>query len=210
MCDRVEIFEKYAEEYDGWFDKHRFAYESEIVALKMCVPKDGKGMEIGVGTGRFAVPLGVKIGVEPAKAMADIARRRGVKVIEAKGEELPFDDNVFDYVLIIVTICFVEDVWQVLKEAKRVVKPSGYVIIGMIDKDSFLGRWYMKRKHKSKFYRYAKFYSTEEVMGWLNELGFKELQVWQTIFELPERMTQVAQVKPGYGEGGFVVIRAVK
>jgi len=50
MCDGVKIFEKYAEEYDGWFDRHRFAYESEIVALKMCVPKDGKdGDRCGYG-----------------------------------------------------------------------------------------------------------------------------------------------------------------
>ncbi|MHC1635338.1 MAG: class I SAM-dependent methyltransferase [Candidatus Methanospirareceae archaeon] len=88
----IEIFERYAQEYDEWFDANRFAYESEIQALKKFIPKDSKGLEVGVGTGRFAVPLGVRVGVEPAKAMADIARKRGIEVYEAKAEELPFDD----------------------------------------------------------------------------------------------------------------------
>jgi len=53
------------------------------------------GLEVGVSTGRFAVPLGIRIGVEPANAMAEIARKRGIEVYDAKGEKLPFDDESF-------------------------------------------------------------------------------------------------------------------
>ncbi|NOR48350.1 MAG: methyltransferase domain-containing protein, partial [Methanosarcinaceae archaeon] len=151
----IEIFDKYAKEYDEWFDANRFAYVSEIQALKKFVPENSKGLEVGVGTGRFAVPLGIRIGVEPAKAMADISRKRGIEVYEAKAEKLPFDDSSFDFVLIIVTICFVQDPIQALREAKRVLKPGGYIIIGMIDKESFLGKLYESKKKESKFYRHA-------------------------------------------------------
>lgn len=99
-----------------------------------------------MGTGRFAVPLGIRIGVEPAKAMADIAQKRGIEVYKAKAEKLPFDDSSFDFVLIVVTICFVQDPVQALREAKRVLKPGGYIIIGMIDKESFLGKLYESKK----------------------------------------------------------------
>ena len=66
-------------------DQHLPAYEPEIRAVKELVPPSGKGLEIGVGTGQFAALLGVKVGVEPAKAMAAIARKRkrGIKVLDA-------------------------------------------------------------------------------------------------------------------------------
>lgn len=74
----TNVFEESAQEYDEWFERHGFAYQSELAAIKTFIPKEGRGLEIGVGTGRFAVPLGIKVGVEPAKAMAAIARKRGM------------------------------------------------------------------------------------------------------------------------------------
>ncbi|MCW3136769.1 MAG: methyltransferase domain-containing protein [Canidatus Methanoxibalbensis ujae] len=206
----IEIFERYAQEYDEWFDANRFAYESEVQALKKFVPKNSKGLEVGVGTGRFAVPLGIGVGVEPAKAMADIARKRGIEVYEAKAEKLPFDDSSFDFVLIVVTICFVQNPMQALREAKRVLKPGGYIIIGMIDRESFLGKLYESKKKESKFYRHANFYSTRQVLDWLKKLEFEYIKTCQTIFKDPKKITGIEPVKEGYGEGGFVVISAQK
>ena len=88
---KIQIFDELAQEYDKWFDENRFAYESEVLALRKFIPENGKSLEVGVGSGRFAVPLAVQIGVEPAKGMADIARKRGIKVVRAKAEGLPFD-----------------------------------------------------------------------------------------------------------------------
>jgi ubiquinone/menaquinone biosynthesis C-methylase UbiE len=80
--ENIKVFEDAAEKYDQWFDENRHAYETELLALKKFVPKAGNGLEIGVGTGRFAVPLGIRVGVEPAKAMAEVARKRGIEVHE--------------------------------------------------------------------------------------------------------------------------------
>jgi hypothetical protein len=62
-----EPFEKYAQKYDEWFDKNKFAYESELQAIKELLPINKNGIEIGVGSGRFASPLGIKLGVDPSK-----------------------------------------------------------------------------------------------------------------------------------------------
>ncbi|MBO8181603.1 MAG: class I SAM-dependent methyltransferase [Archaeoglobus sp.] len=207
--DSIEVFEKHAQKYDEWFEENKFVYESELLALKKFIP-EGRGLEVGVGTGRFAAPLGIRIGVEPAKAMAEIARKRGIEVYEAKAEMLPFDDFSFDFVLIVVTICFVQDPIQTLKEAKRVLKHGGWVIIGIIDKESFLGKLYEKKKEKSVFYSKAKFYSAREVINWLEELGFKDIRTCQTIFKDPRKVNSIEPVREGYGEGGFVVIAAQK
>lgn len=89
------VFEEAAQEYDDWFVRHELAYRSELAAIKDLIPKEGRGLEIGVGTGRFAGELGIKVGVEPARAMADLARKRGITVHAAYGEELPFKNESF-------------------------------------------------------------------------------------------------------------------
>ena len=207
--DSIKVFEELSLEYDKWFDENRFVYESELKAMKRHLPK-GFGIEIGAGTGRFAVPLGVNIGVEPAKNMAQIARGRGLEVVEAKAEMLPFRKNIFDYALIVVTICFVEDPIKVLEEMKRIIKPKGSLIIGLIDKDSFLGKMYELKKNKSRFYRYAKFYSTEQVINWLKKLGFNYIKTSQTIFKQLDEITNIEPIEDGYGKGGFIVISSLK
>jgi len=62
--NRNNVFDTYTEEYEEWFERHKFAYLSEIEALKKVIPA-GKGLEVGVGTGRFAKPLGIDTGIDP-------------------------------------------------------------------------------------------------------------------------------------------------
>jgi len=202
----LRIFEKSAQEYDSWFDSNKFVYESEVLALKKFVPLTGKGVEVAVGTGKFAIPLGIKIGVEPAEAMADIARKRGIEVYNAIAENLPFDNESFDFVVMVTAICFFQNPIKALQEVRRVLKHSGYIIIGMIDKDSRLGKLYESKKEHSKFYRYAHFYPVNEVLEWLKSLEFGHIKICQTIFKNLKEIKSIEPVKDGYGEGSFVVI----
>jgi ubiquinone/menaquinone biosynthesis C-methylase UbiE len=206
----TDTFEKYAQEYDKWFDENKDVYKSEIMALRDLIPREGVGLEVGVGTGRFATPLGIKMGVEPAKAMADMARKRGIDVHEGRAEALPFDDDSFDFVLMMTTICFLEDPLQALEEAKRVLKPEGHIIIGMIDRDSPLGMSYERKKTTSKFYKYANFHSADEVLNWLRSLNFGHIVTRQTIFKSPDEIDALEPFEEGHGKGAFVAISAQK
>jgi ubiquinone/menaquinone biosynthesis C-methylase UbiE len=80
MKNKIDIFDTYAKEYDKWFDTYLSVYQSELRAVKMLLPHGGRGIEIGVGTGRFSVPFGITVGVEPSRGMAEIARSRGITV----------------------------------------------------------------------------------------------------------------------------------
>jgi ubiquinone/menaquinone biosynthesis C-methylase UbiE len=72
-------FEESAEDYDRWYDQHTAAFAAEVAALKTCLGwAGGRGLEIGVGTGRFAAPLGVSFGIDPSSSMLQLAARRGV------------------------------------------------------------------------------------------------------------------------------------
>ncbi len=208
--NNIEIFERHAAEYDLWFEENEAAYKSEILALRDLIPTNGIGVEVGVGTGRFSGPLGIRIGVEPAKAMADRARRRGIEVHEARAEALHFQDEAFHFVLMVTTICFLEKPLQALAEAKRILRPGGRIIIGMIDPNSPLGKEYERKKARSKFYKYAQFHSVEQVMLWLESLDFDLIATRQTVFKGIKDINAAEPFEEGHGRGAFVAISARK
>jgi ubiquinone/menaquinone biosynthesis C-methylase UbiE len=204
----MNVFEEYALEYDEWFETHQWVYRSEVEAVRRFIPKTGKGVEIGVGTGRFSVPFGIKVGIEPAKAKAEIARKRGISVYESKAENLPFQDNSFDFALMVTTLCFLENSLKALQEIRRILKPAGKVIIGLLDEDSMEGKFYEEKRKESKFYKDARFYSVNQVLDWLKTLNFDNLQTVQTIFKHPDEVQTPEPIEEGFGKGLFVVIFA--
>ncbi len=143
---RIEPFEKHPLQYEQWFDRHKFAYESELQAIRKLLPQRGNGLEIGVGSGRFASSLGIKLGLEPSRKMMEIAQGRGIEVIGGVGESLPFRDSQFDFATMVTTICFLDNVEVAFDEAYRILKPGGCLIIGFIDKDSSIGQ--LSQRHK--------------------------------------------------------------
>jgi ubiquinone/menaquinone biosynthesis C-methylase UbiE len=61
----------------------------------------------------------------------------------------------------VTTICFVDDLKKAFREAFRVLKKEGFIVIGFIDKDSELGKIYRANKNKSRFYKIAEFFSIQ-------------------------------------------------
>jgi len=204
-----EAFETNAPKYDEWFDTNRSAYESELQAVRELLPESKNGVEVGVGSGRFAAPLGIKLGIDPSREMGKLAEKRGIKVIKGVAELLPFDDLQFDFVLMVTTICFLDDVEKAFEEAHRVLKPGGYLIIGFIDAESPVGKLYEKRKDESTFYKDARFYSVKEVVSYMKKAHFRDFNFKQTLSQPGEEL-DISPVKDGYGEGSFVVVRGVK
>jgi len=205
-----EVFDEHAGQYEAWFKRNRFAYESELQAVKALLPESGEGVEIGVGSGRFANPLGIKVGVEPSSKMRGIALSRGIEVVDGVAEKLPFDDAEFDFALMVTIICFLDDVEKALKEAHRILKPGGAIIVGFIDKNSPVGEFYQQYKDESVFYRAASFYSVNEVINHLKKAGFSNFTFTQTIFHKLTEIEEIEPTKEGYGEGSFVVVRGEK
>lgn len=158
------------------------------------MPKRGKGLEIGVGTGRFAVPLGIGTGIDPSKKMIKIARQRGIDARLGYGEHLLFRNSTFDYVVSITTLCFVNDPLKVVREVHRVLKRNGKIY----------------QQKRSIFYKQAKFFSVKEISCFLNEAGFNNLSYYQVLFKLPDKINTIEKPKTGFGKGSFVVISATK
>ena len=203
---KITPFEDFSEIYDDWFEKNTDKYAAELLALRGFIPANAHGLEVGVGSGEFADPLGIKVGVEPLPKMAEKARKLGIHVLPGIAEDLPIQNSTFDFVLMVTTICFVDDLKKSFQEAFRVLKKDGFILIGFIDKDSELGNIYRANKDKSHFYKIAEFFSTQEVLACLSESGFCDFETKQTIF--PEKDTQ--RIESGFGTGSFVVIKGLK
>jgi SAM-dependent methyltransferase len=205
---RTAPFVDHHERYEQWFEQQSSAYVSELLALRPFVPLQGRGLEIGVGTARFAAPLGVRVGVDPAAQMLAHAARRRVEVVQGAAEALPFAEGSFDYALVVTTICFLDSPRVMMDEARRVLAPGGAFVIGFIDRNSEIGREYVARRMDSVFYRDATFYAPLEVEDMLRSARFAVRGWGQTLFGASPEVEEIQPVRPGVGQGGFVIVSA--
>jgi SAM-dependent methyltransferase len=206
----VEPFERFTRQYEDWFDVNKHAYEAEVQAVRALLPQTTQAVEVGVGSGRFAAPLGIKRGVEPSAEMRNIARTRGIDAVDGVAESLPYADGSLDLVLMVTTLCFLDDIDVSFGEAFRVLVPTGYFVIGFVDRDSPIGQLYERNRDANPFYKVATFYSVQQVLEHLQRAGFSSFRFVQTIFHDLEAITEVERAEEGYGKGAFVVVQSRK
>ena len=208
----TKIFDQNVEAYEQWYEDYPQVFESELLALKeqfQKLPENLHGIEVGLGTGRFSVPLGIKEGIEPAKEMAALAVKRGISVVDGYAEHLPFGDLKFNFVLF-VTVCHLDNVKYAFAEAYRVLKPKGAILIGFLDKDRSVAKQYIENRHRSTFFTNANFFTVSRTQTLLKDVGFKNLEYNQTLFGDLDEIKEVQMPKEGFGEGSFVVVKATK
>ncbi|MGB5820747.1 MAG: class I SAM-dependent methyltransferase [Saonia sp.] len=176
---QIEIFDKYVAEYEKWYEDHTEVYESELAAIReqlLKLPQNIQGIEVGLGTGRFSEPLGIKEGVEPSEAMAQKAIDRGVEVIQGVAERLPYGDLQFNFVLF-VTLCHLDNVRLALQEAHRVLKHGGSILVGFLEKDGQVAKKYIEKRYRSHFYAKATFYTVDHIKNYCRKLNSK---IWNS------------------------------
>ena len=115
-------------------------------------------LEVAVGTGLLFSKLvqldgpGVCIGIEPAEAMLRRARRRlGPQLKEhtalcrADARQIPFPDLTFDVIVdcYMLDLLSESDILKVLQEFRRILKPSGRLVLLVMARQSWLvqGIW---------------------------------------------------------------------
>lgn len=93
-------------------------------------------LEVGCGEGKrlhwITENLGLQCyGVEPSEKAVAIARTRTVQVIQGTADRLDFENQTFDFVVFgfCLYLCDRDDLLQIAKEAHRVLKPNGWLVI---------------------------------------------------------------------------------
>jgi len=209
----AEVFNKYYLKYDAWYANNPNTAASERLCIKLLAPH-GVILDIGVGTGFPTSGLsGTLIGVDPAENPLMIASGRGVLTVNAYGEELPFRDEAFDTVLVVVTLCFADKPLDLLHEAYRVCRRGGRLIACIVPRGSAWGRLYTMRKIRgeSVFYEYARFYNIREVEEMIYNAGFKVRRHCSTLTYSPHTPPYIEYPRLQRNEeAGFVCIEALK
>lgn len=195
------------EGYELWFKENDKLYMSELDAIRRVLPKSGQGVEIGSGSGLFAFPLGIKIGIEPSPQMRKKARERGIETLEGVAESLPVPDAAYDFALMVTADCFLRDIRLAFLEIRRILKKEGFLIIAFLDRAAPLGQAYEQKKQQSIYYKNAQFHSSEEITAILQKTGFAVVEKLQTVFSL---RNEPQQIIADNGEGLFAIIKAIK
>ncbi|MGE5776740.1 MAG: class I SAM-dependent methyltransferase [Chloroflexota bacterium] len=96
-------------------------------------------LDIGCGTGNYT-DLFEKVtrekhyrihGIEPSEGMIGKARRKNNRIVfkQATAEDIPFEDNFFDFVYMTDVIHHIPDIRKMFAEIRRTLKPQGKVCI---------------------------------------------------------------------------------
>jgi len=221
------IFDEYAELYDSWFKTPAGSkvFELELNTLFNII-KPSKGMkmlDVGIGTGIFALEFkkkGIEIsGIDPSKKMIEIALKRGLNARAGSGEDIPFKDSSFDIALSMTSIEFSDDPDRFTSEMVRIVKPSGAVIIAVLNMFSFYG---IERKIKGLFkktvFKGAHFYNFRGLKALLLR-HLSLVEITSSVFfnpEPPEFILKRAEALESFGKkhcrpfGALLVGKGVK
>lgn len=187
--------DKAAAAYTGWLDNPRNRLTAHLQSrmmvdlLEACPGQRLLG--IGCGTGTSLVPFVEKgllvSGIEPSAAMRVLARKRlGHRVDLQAGfaEDLPYDDNTFDYACMVTSLEFVDDPVLALEEAFRVTKDR--VFIGVLNRWAIKG---IQRRITGIFshsiYNQASFYSVWELKKQIHQILGPVPVYWRTVNLFP-------------------------
>ncbi len=130
----------------------------ERIVLKRYLESGNKSvLDIGCGNGRFFELFSSRgynvTGVDFSKNLINQAKKRypWAKAIVTKSEGLPFKDNSFDYVFLLLLLSHTDynSFKKTIREAGRVVKNSGKIFI--LDEPETYGSVWDKEKLNSEF-----------------------------------------------------------
>jgi SAM-dependent methyltransferase len=164
------------EERHWWFRGRR----AVLHALLRRVPRPGPLLlDAGCGTGRNLVEFGPGRGVDPAPESVAACRERGLDVVQASLDALPFGDASFDLLLATDVLEHVDDDVAALRELRRVAAPGAVLLVTV---PAHPGLWsaHDVALHHRRRYRRA------EVLERLRAAGWEPVVVtWWNAFLLP-------------------------
>ena len=133
--DHFKLIAKY---YDRGME---FTPSEDLIQL-LDLPTKGSLLDAGGGTGRVAAALRAQAGriivADPSRAMLRHAREKGLAVVCAPGEELPFPAGSFELILMVDAFHHVLDQGRTAGELWRLLKPGGKILIVEPDIHQFM------------------------------------------------------------------------
>ncbi len=172
--------------------KQRIRLEREHrLLVDMLCPKPGDTLlEIGCGIGATLAALadeGLRLaGLDASPHLLEIARQRTSRRIEYHrgwAEDLPFDDNAFNYAVFMGTLEFVEDPQRSVEEASRVAKDR--VFFGVVNKYALrAAELRLRGMFAHSLYNRARFFSIWELKQMVYRAAGNVPVSWRTASQM--------------------------
>ena len=174
----VSVFDKDASTYDQWYTTPLGKYADEvetICALDLLKPSPGmRILDVGCGTGNFSLKLarlGCNItGIDISEKMLTFAREKAQKeqlpaeFMSMDASDLEFPEEVFDAVVSMAALEFMQDQQKTLDEMFRVLKKGGKLLVGTINRESDWGEMYLGlADKKDTVFRHARLRTFNEL-----------------------------------------------
>lgn len=229
-------FDEYATAYDKWFMDNSNVLASEV-SLVAATLKDAPQpvLSVGCGSGLFEdimrreYGIDVTDGVEPSTGMADIARKRGMQVTIATGEEFDYPRGKYGTILFNGSPSYITDLAAIVKKVYEALPEGGRIILIDVPKESTygimynlakaLGTWdhpllegvYPPNPYPIEFVNVANWRTTAEKTRLLVDAGFKNISFMQTLTAHPLYSDLKAELPvEGYDRGDYVAVVAEK
>lgn len=207
-------FDAEADQYDVWFESNegKTIFEIEKSCLRMLIQRgEGRRLEVGVGTGRFAEALGISEGVDPSLPMLAMAAKRGILTTYGVGESLPYRNETFDGVLMVTTLCFLTNAKKALAEIHRVLRSNGVVVLGIVPAESQWGLLYSEKGRQGHpVYSQATFHTCREVIRTCTDTGLALDEAVSCLLTPPGEAPEPHLEKGINESAGFVAMRFKK
>ncbi len=227
-------FDTHANKYDAWFLQNENLLFSELKLVAHFLQKDKKILSIGCGSGLFEMLLAQKYdihvnhGIEPSTDMAQIAQKRGLKVLLGTAEEVEFGSD-WDIIMFNGSPSYIKDLELCVKKSHKALKPNGKILLIDVPKESGYGTLYNlasaldtwehpsleqispKDPYPIELVRVVNWRTSDEKIELLKKCGFEDLEFAQTLLTHPMYSNDVIQdVISGYDRGDYVAICAKK
>lgn len=119
------------------------ALKNKLNLINSYQPSKGQILDIGAGTGEFLAVAGKDgwktVGVEPSDKAKDIAKSKGVSFVENTSE---LESHSFDVISMWHVLEHVPNLEEQIKELKRLLKPTGTLIVAVPNFKSFDAKHY--------------------------------------------------------------------
>lgn len=125
-------------EYFNEIEKIHWWWEGRRQILRQFIADKPKLkiLDIGCGTGETLTFLKDHLtkpklfGIDNSQIAINYAKKRGHQnIVKVNAKKLPFEDDSFDYILLLDVLEHIHDDASILTEAKRVLRPNGKIIV---------------------------------------------------------------------------------
>jgi SAM-dependent methyltransferase len=153
-------------------------------------------LDVGCGAANMTHQLrhyGRVSGVDSNPRPLEVARRRGLDAVLGSAEDLPFGDGAFDLVTLLDTIEHVPGEARVLAECRRVLRPSGKLLVTV---PAFQFLW----SHNDVINMHQRRYSARGLKARLSQSGFRPLRVSYAHFFIFPAAAALILLRRGHSE----------